>query len=253
MAACCGETDAKPELGNLLMQLCIPVLQITWYPYQEGSWGTQFKKAGLRPKVVHVRHKALLTSLLQTQRSANFKWPAHPTGLAHWEPSPLFICKAGTFSSSAAQVSQLSSPHQRAGKGCTDVPSDCEREPLPLAITARAPAQQWAGRGSRRKDLASLHWTSGFLYLRDWQHKCMQTIPYSSETDLFLRIGGAAAATPHHKQVVVTSCKDSQAQGTVIIFRVHIWFPHPTDGLFQCWWEIPHESKQEECWSAWGN
>lgn len=48
MAACSGETDANPELRNLLIRLCIPVLQITWYPYQEGSWGTQFKNPGLR-------------------------------------------------------------------------------------------------------------------------------------------------------------------------------------------------------------
>lgn len=46
----------------------------------------------------------------------------------------------------------------------------------------------------------------------------MQTIPYPSETDLFLRIRGAAAATPQHKRTVVTNSKDSQAQNTVIIF-----------------------------------
>lgn len=133
---------------------------------------------------------APLTSLLQTQCSANFKWPAHPTALVHWKPFPLFVFKAG-FSSSAAQVSQLSSPHQRAGEG-----TSCEIEPLPLAITPRATSQQQAGRGSQRKDLASLHWTSGFLYQRDWKHKHtrMQTIPCLSETDLFLRIGGAAAS-----------------------------------------------------------
>lgn len=44
------------KLGNLLMLLCIPIFQRTRYPYQEGSWGTQFKNLGLRPKVVRVRH-----------------------------------------------------------------------------------------------------------------------------------------------------------------------------------------------------
>lgn len=55
-AACSGKLDTNLELGNLLMWLCIPIFQITWYPYQEGSWGTQFKNQGLKPKVVHVRH-----------------------------------------------------------------------------------------------------------------------------------------------------------------------------------------------------
>lgn len=185
MAACSGESDANPELGNLLMQLCIPVFQITWYPYQEGSWGTQFKSPGLRPKVVCVKtqfpaHKPAPSTVL-----GKLKQPAHPTVLAHWKPFPLFIfivyfffpClfllfKAG-FSSSAAQSSHLSSPRQSACLGCTHPPASWDREPLPLAITAKAAPQQRAGRGPQRKDLASLHWTAGFLYQRDWKHKHM--------------------------------------------------------------------------------
>lgn len=56
VTACSGEPDTNPELGNLLMLLCIPIFQITRYPYQEGSQGTQFKNLVLRPKVVRVRH-----------------------------------------------------------------------------------------------------------------------------------------------------------------------------------------------------
>ena len=56
VAACSGEPDTNPELGNLLMLFCIPIFQITRYPYQEGSRGTQFKNLGLRSKVVHIRH-----------------------------------------------------------------------------------------------------------------------------------------------------------------------------------------------------
>lgn len=85
MAACSGQTDANAELAKLLMLLCIPVFQITWYPYQEGSWGTQFKNPGLRAKVAHVRHNPLLTNLLQTQSPADLKQSAHPTALAHWK------------------------------------------------------------------------------------------------------------------------------------------------------------------------
>jgi len=55
-AACSGEPDTNTELGNLLMLLCIPVLQITRYPYQEGSQATQFRHRGLSPKVARVRH-----------------------------------------------------------------------------------------------------------------------------------------------------------------------------------------------------
>lgn len=56
VTACSGDPSTNPELGNLLMLLCIPIFQITRYPYQEGSQGTQFKNLGLRPKVVRVRH-----------------------------------------------------------------------------------------------------------------------------------------------------------------------------------------------------
>lgn len=59
VAACSGEPDTNPDLGNLLMLLCIPIFKITRYPYQEGSRGTQFKNRGLRPKVIHVRHNSL--------------------------------------------------------------------------------------------------------------------------------------------------------------------------------------------------
>lgn len=189
-----------------------------------------------------------LTSLLPTQCLANFKWVAHPTALAHWKPSPLFIFKAGIFSS-AAQVSQLPSPHQRAGEGCTHLPDSWETEPLPLAITARAPPQQRAGRGSQRKDLASLHWTSEFLYQRDWKHKHTHANHPLSFRNWFVPQDRTGSCS--HTRAQANGCdKLQELTSTVIIVRVHIWFPHPTDGQFQCWREIPDKAKQEECWST---
>lgn len=110
---CSGETDAKPELGNLLMAAlhsCIPDNLICLSGRQLGNTVQEgrFETKGCS---CHTQRPA--QSLLQTRRSANSRWPAHPTALAHWKPFPLFIFKAG-FSSSPAQVSQLSSPHQRA-------------------------------------------------------------------------------------------------------------------------------------------
>lgn len=55
-AAHSGEAYTHLSLGNLLMLLYIPALQITRYSYLEGSRKTQFKNQGLRPKVVRITH-----------------------------------------------------------------------------------------------------------------------------------------------------------------------------------------------------
>lgn len=116
-AARIGETYTDSELGNLLMLLCIPTLQITHYPYQEGRQGTQFKTQGLRPKVAALHTTHPLGSKLQAKRSINSALQLAKASGKHilrHQPMesllPAFIFKAG-FPSRAVGVTQCCSPH----------------------------------------------------------------------------------------------------------------------------------------------
>lgn len=158
-AARIGETYTDSELGNLLMLLCIPTLQITRYPYQEGSRGTQFKTQGLRPKVAALHTTHPLGSKLQAKRSINSALQLAKASGKHilrHQPMesllPAFIFKAGLLSC-AVGVTQCCSPHPSwSGEGCGhrregEAGRGCEKEQVRhcrmLATVSCKPKKSW--------------------------------------------------------------------------------------------------------------
>lgn len=227
-AARSGEPDTNPELGNLLMLLCIPIFQVTRYPYQEGSRWTQFKNLGLRPKVVHIRHNP--PAQKQAPNTALNKLEVSGTSCSTSPLKAFSFCLFLRLGSRALLHQWVSfPPHAQAGLvRAADSPALAGRgSPYRLPSPQELHFNRELGEGHRGKIWQPCIGLQGFSIkeienTNTQQHPRMQTIPYPFDTDLFLRNRGAAAVMPRHKQTPATNCKDSQAHRVVIIFRVHV-------------------------------
>lgn len=222
MAACSGETDANPELRNLLIRLYIPVLQITWHPYQEGSWGTQFKNPGLRPKVARVRHNCpahkpapnTVLGKLQVAGTSHSISPLKAFSLVYFQGWVLQLC-------CTSESAFLPIPEGWWG---LHTPPAGRQSPYRLPSLQEPHLNSELGEGLRGKI-----WQACIGLQRFSIKETENTNTHASKlSPIFLKLicssgsEGQLQLQPQHEQMPVTNCKDSQAQSTVIIFRVHI-------------------------------